>query len=86
MEMFFPAHRLRQNLRLAGILQKIHAQKGNGAILSDRQRTMIAQDQQALLAQILDQAVPLVQIKRYAFIVMIGQVIMNLHGKLRVAP
>jgi len=86
MEMRFPANRLRQYLRLAGILQQIHAQEGDGTVFAHGKRSMVAQDQQALLAEIIDQAFPLIKVQCDAFIIMIGQIIMDLQRKLRVAP
>ena len=80
------ARRLRKDLRLAGVFQEIHPQESNRTVRPHGQRAVIAQHQQRLVAQIVDDTFPLVQLQRDALIVVIGQIVVHDHRELRIAP
>ena len=69
---------------LAAVFKQIHAQESERTILADGQRAMVTQNQQILLANINDQPLAFIEIKRNALIVMVGKIVMNLHRKLSV--
>ena len=63
------------HLHGAGPFEMVHALEGGGDRAADRQRAVIAQQHVVLAAEILLQARALVMIERYAFVVVIGEIV-----------
>ena len=73
---------LRGQLDFAGFFQVVHAQKRLPHGFANGQQAMVAQHQHRLVAQVLHQPLLLAHVQRHAFIVVIGNPTVKLHGNL----
>ena len=75
----FVAGRLREYLCFAGVLEEIHAEKGDGAVGADRQGAVVTQHQQGFVANVSHDALTLIKVKRDALVVVVGQIVAHGH-------
>ena len=75
----FMARRQRLDLRLAGALQEIDFQERLADRLADRERAVVAQDHRALVAEVGDDPLALVEVDGDALIIVIGDLVADQH-------
>ena len=82
MDLISSGQRVDPDLKRAGSFQGIYARECFAHGLTQRQTSMISENEHALVAQVSDHALALIGVQDYATIVMIGDVLINGCGKL----